>query len=212
MPCYAAKKKKKYEKKKETSKESSPSQNQVKANYCRLTWNGKAEVGKVARARARKRIKCYVCTKFLSRGLPFAAGGEGTSRGLFLYTTLCVNQCMRTVSTYGTVEHWGWGQQESSEAGITRALFGSYSSIWSVSYFTSRGPQTAQALMQLAQEETTALKASGNWSQEGCVCPGRLAPSTSDQAEELGGMSDSRSKLAGVTATLFLSADPWFSC
>lgn len=119
---------------------------------------------------------------------------------------------MRTVSTDGTVEHWGWGQQESSEAGITRALFGSYSGIWSVSYFTSCGPQTAHALMQFAQEETTVLKASGNWSEEGCVCPGRLlVPSTSDQAEEPGRMSDSRSKLAGVTAALYLSADPWFS-
>ena len=63
--CHAMqpkKKKKKYEKKKETSQESSPSQDQVKANYCRLTWNGKAEVGKVARARARKRMKCHAYT------------------------------------------------------------------------------------------------------------------------------------------------------
>lgn len=84
MDCISARKRRS-----ETSKESSPSQDQVKAKDCRLTWNGKVEAGTVARARARKRISVTPALTLLSRGLtPFAPGGEETGRRLFLNTSL----------------------------------------------------------------------------------------------------------------------------
>lgn len=57
-----------------------------------------------------------------------------------------------------------------------------------VAYDLCPTSQTAHVLMQHTWRETTALKASRSWSEGGCICPGRQAPSTSDQADELGGM------------------------